>query len=100
MTDSLTQRAQGALASATVEASNPQVEADARLAADTAALGVARASWYSFAALVVGATIADVSGDAGFSHRPPFEEAGGASTVDVDRRRDLTGGVTPSRPVG
>jgi hypothetical protein len=90
---SLTQRVQGAIASATAEASSPQAEADARQAADTAARGVARASWFSFAALVVGAIISIVSGQAGFRHQPPFEEAGGASTDDVPLRRN------PTRPM-
>jgi hypothetical protein len=84
----VTQRVQGAIASATAEASGPQAEADARQAADTAARGVARASWFSFAALVVGAIISIVSGHAGFRHQPPFEEAGGASADDVALRRN------------
>ena len=40
---------------------------------------VARASWFSFAALIVGAIIAIVSGSAGFRHQPPFEDAGGSA---------------------
>lgn len=99
MAGSLTQRVQGAIASATAEASSPQAEADARQAADTAARGVARASWFSFAALVVGAIIAVVSGHAGFRHQPPFEEAGSASTDDVVLRHDPAPGVMPGRPV-
>jgi hypothetical protein len=87
---SLTQRVQGAIASATAEASSPQAEADARQVADTAARGVARASWFSFAALVVGAIISIVSGHAGFRHQPPFEEAGGASTDGLPLRRNPT----------
>ncbi|MFL9915922.1 hypothetical protein PQR75_11135 [Paraburkholderia fungorum] len=97
MAGSLTQRVQGAIASATAEASSPQAEADARQAADTAARGVARASWFSFAALVVGAIISIVSGQAGFRHQPPFEEAGGASTDDVALRRNPTRPM-PGRP--
>lgn len=88
MANSLTQQVQGAFASATAEASSPQAEADARQAADAAARGVARASWFSFAALVVGAIISIVSGQAGFRHQPPFEEAGGASTDSALRRRE------------
>jgi hypothetical protein len=80
---SVTQRVQGALASASAEASSPQAEADARQSADTAARGVARASWFSFAALLVGAIISIVSGHAGFRHQPRFEEGGGASQDDV-----------------
>lgn len=90
MASSLTQRVQGAIASATAEASSPQAEADARQAADTAARAVARASWFSFAALVVGAIISIVSGQAGFRHQPPFEEAGGASADDTPPRRNPT----------
>jgi hypothetical protein len=90
MASSLTQRVQGAIASATAEASSPQAEADARQAADTAARAVARASWFSFAALVVGAIISIVSGQAGFRHQPPFEEAGGASADDAPPRRNPT----------
>jgi hypothetical protein len=75
---SATQQLQAAVASAASAASSPQAEQDARQAADTAARGVARASWYSFAALIVGAIIAIVSGGAGFRHQPPFEESGGS----------------------
>jgi len=49
MAGSLTQRVQGAIASATAEAWGPQAEADARQAADASARAVARASWFSFA---------------------------------------------------
>jgi hypothetical protein len=90
VTGSLTQRVQGVIASASAEASSPQAESDARQAADTAARGAARASWFSFAALVVGAVISIVSGSAGFRHQPPFEEAGGASTDSVPLRRNPT----------
>jgi hypothetical protein len=83
---SLKQQAQSAIASATAEASSLQAEADARQAADTAARGVARASWFSFAALVVGAIIAIVSGGAGFRHQPPFEDAGGSAADDAALR--------------
>jgi hypothetical protein len=83
---SLKAQVQGAVASTTAEASGPQAEADARQAADTAARGVARASWFSFAALVVGAIIAVVSGGAGFRHQPPFEEAGGSALDDTAAR--------------
>ncbi|KAA0997453.1 hypothetical protein FVF58_49220 [Paraburkholderia panacisoli] len=93
MAGSLTQRVQGAIASATAEASSPQAETDARQAADTAARGVARASWFSFAALIVGAIISIASGHAGFRHQPPLEEAGGASSDDVLSRRG------PDRPM-
>ncbi|MGF6768746.1 glucan phosphoethanolaminetransferase (alkaline phosphatase superfamily) [Paraburkholderia sp. GAS199] len=90
MLNSLKAQVQGAVASAAAQASSPQAEADdARQMADTAARGVARASWFSFAALVVGAIIALVSGNAGFRHQPPFEDEGGSARGDltIDRRR-------------
>ena len=86
MMGSLKAQVQGAVASASAAASSPQAEADARQAADTAARGVARASWFSFAALLVGAIIAIVSGKAGFRHQPPFEDAGGNARDDLALR--------------
>jgi MFS family permease len=86
MVDSAKQQIQAAMASAASAASSPDAEQDARQAADTAARGVARASWFSFAALVVGAIISIVSGAAGFRHQPPFEDAGGAATDDAATR--------------
>jgi MFS family permease len=80
---SATQQLQAAVASAASAASSPEAQQDARQAADTAAKSVARASWYSFAALIVGAIISIVSGATGFRHQPPFEEGGGASQDDV-----------------
>jgi len=80
---------QAAIASAASAASGPEAEQDARQTADVAARGVARATWYSFAALVVGAIIALVSGSAGFRHQPPFEEGGG-SAGDGDRLNETT----------
>ncbi|GJH04560.1 hypothetical protein [Paraburkholderia terrae] len=88
MKSSLSSRVQDTLASAAVEASSPQVLADARQAADTAARNVARASWFSFAALLVGAIISIVSGHAGFRHQPPYEEAAGVPTDDGRVRHD------------
>jgi MFS family permease len=79
MVNSAKQQMQAAVASAASAASSPEAEQDARQAADTAARGVARASWFSFAALIVGAIIAVVSGGAGFRHQPPFEDAGGSA---------------------
>ncbi|AXF01743.1 YrzE family protein [Paraburkholderia hospita] len=99
MAGMLTQRVQGAIASATAEASSPQAQADTRQTADTAARNVARASWFSFAALIVGAIIAIVSGHAGFRHQPPFEEAAGVSTDNVPLRRDPTGATLSGRAV-
>jgi MFS family permease len=83
MADSAKQQIQAAMASAASAASSPDAEQNARQTADTAARGVARASWFSFAALIVGAIISIVSGAAGFRHQPPFEEAGGPATDDV-----------------
>ncbi|SAK88284.1 hypothetical protein AWB75_06031 [Caballeronia catudaia] len=82
MVDTAKQQLQAAVASAASAASSPQAEQTARETADAAARGVARASWYSFAALIVGAIIAIVSGGAGFRHQPPFEESGGTATGD------------------
>jgi hypothetical protein len=96
--DSLSKKAQGAIAAATAEASSPQAEADARQAADIAARGVARASWFSFAALVVGAIIAVVSGNAGFRHQPPYEEAGGSASGDDLLPRDASRRATSPGP--
>lgn len=77
--NSAKQQIQGVVASATAMASSPEAASEARQTADTAARGVARASWFSFAGLVVGAIIAIVSGAAGYRHQPPFEDGGGAS---------------------
>lgn len=77
LVNSVKEQLRATVASAASAASGPQAPQDAREAADTAARAVARASWFSFAALVVGAIIATVSGGAGFRHQPPFEEGGG-----------------------
>ncbi|SAK83836.1 hypothetical protein AWB77_04331 [Caballeronia fortuita] len=93
--DTAKQQVQAAVASAASAASSPQAEQTARETADAAARGVARASWFSFAALIVGAIIAIVSGGAGFRHQPPFEESGGTSTgADTPpvRSRSVPGG--------
>jgi MFS family permease len=79
MINSAKQQVQAAVASAAPAASSSEVQQDARQVADTAARSVARASWFSFAALIVGAIIALVSGGAGFRHQPPFEDAGGSA---------------------
>jgi hypothetical protein len=86
MADSAKQQIQAAMASAASAASSPDAEQNARQAADTAARGVARASWFSFAALIVGAIISIVSGGAGFRHQPPFEETGGPASDDAAAR--------------
>ncbi|GAB5097643.1 YrzE family protein [Caballeronia sp. HLA56] len=83
MVDSAKQQLQAAVASAASAASGPDAKQNARAVADAAARGVARASWFSFAALIVGAIIAIVSGATGFRHQPPFEEGGG-SAIDRD----------------
>jgi hypothetical protein len=94
--DTAKQQLQAAVASAASAASSPQAEQTARETADTAARGVARASWFSFAALIVGAIIAIVSGGAGFRHQPPIEESGGtangANTPPVRSRAAPAGG--------
>lgn len=95
--DSAKQQVQAAVASAASAASSPDAEQNARQAADTAARGVARASWFSFAALIVGAIISIVSGGAGFRHQPPFEESGGTA---VDRDPALERNRTVARGAG
>jgi MFS family permease len=79
--DAAKQQLQAAASAAASAASGPEAEQNARQAADTAARDVARASWFSFAALVVGAIIAIVSGGAGFRHQPPSEERGGSAVA-------------------
>jgi len=81
--DSVRQQAQAALNGAASAATSADAQQDAMQAAQTAARGIARATWYSFAALVVGAIIAVVSGSAGFRHQPPFEEGGGSARDDA-----------------
>ncbi|MGI4859509.1 MAG: hypothetical protein ACRYHA_21805, partial [Janthinobacterium lividum] len=90
---SITQQVQSAVASAASEASSPQGEQDARQAGETAARSVARASWYSFAALIVGLIISIVSGSMGFRHQPPFEEGGGGALNDGDLANGRTRAV-------
>jgi hypothetical protein len=80
---SMTQLAQNSLASAVAGTTSPQDQQDAQQAADTGARAVARATWFSFAALFVGAVIALGAGGLGFRHQPPFEEAGGSSSGDA-----------------
>jgi hypothetical protein len=81
--DSAKQQVQAALDGAASAAASADAQQDAMQAAQTAARGIARATWYSFAALVVGAIIAVVSGSAGFRHQPPFEEGGGSARDDA-----------------
>lgn len=73
----------GSLASAVSGNTGPQDQQDAQQAADTGARAVARATWFSFAALFVGAAIALGAGGLGFRHQPPTEEAGGSSSGDA-----------------
>lgn len=77
--NSLSQQAQSAIASITAAASSPAANADARQAADTAARTVAQASWFSVAALLVGAVIALGAGGLGFRHQPAVESGSRAS---------------------
>ncbi|QYD67058.1 hypothetical protein KZJ38_11605 [Paraburkholderia edwinii] len=96
---SLTQQARSTIASATAAASSPQAEADARQAADTAARAVARASWFSVAALFVGAIIALGAGGLGFRHQPTIESGAARSTSATGgRSNDGPDDVRP-RPV-
>lgn len=83
LADSVKRQVQSAVASAASVASNPQAEQDARQAADTTARTVARGTWFSLAALIVGAIIALTSGTLGFRHQPPIEESGGAARDDA-----------------
>ena len=105
--DTAKQQVQAAVASAASAASSPQAEQTARETADTAARGVARASWFSFAALIVGAIIAIVSGGAGFRHQPPYRRkrgygnrrryAAGAQPRSARRRSSLSERLSDSR---
>jgi hypothetical protein len=83
LADSAKQQAQAVLDGAASTTASADAQQDAMQAAHTAARGIARATWYSFAALVVGAIIAVVSGSAGFRHQPPFEEGGGSARDDA-----------------
>jgi MFS family permease len=83
LADSAKQQAQALLDGAASATASVDAQQDAMQAAHTAARGIARATWYSFAALLVGAIIAVVSGSAGFRHQPPFEEGGGSARDDA-----------------
>lgn len=80
---SIRQQIESAVGSAASAVTSPQAEQDARQAADTAAEAVARASWFSFAALVIGALIALASGSLGYRHQPRIEHRGGATPDDT-----------------
>ncbi|HKR45778.1 MAG TPA: hypothetical protein VJU59_39985 [Paraburkholderia sp.] len=79
--NSLAQQARNTIASVTAAASSPQAETDARQTADTAARAVARASWFSVAALVVGAVIALGAGGLGYRHQPTVESGAAARST-------------------
>jgi MFS family permease len=83
LADSAKQQAQAALDGGASAGASADAQQDAMQATQTAARGIARATWYSFAALLVGAIIAVVSGSAGFRHQPPFEEGGGSARDDA-----------------
>jgi len=63
----------------------PQAEAQLRVSADEAARNVARATWWGFALLVLGAIISAAAGNLGFRHQPLVEEMGGAATAPTAR---------------
>jgi hypothetical protein len=96
--DSVKQQVQDMVASAASVASGPQAEQNARQTADTAARAVARATWFSFAALVVGAIIALGSGSLGFRHQPVYEEGGGSASDDAVRAARGSGGERGHSP--
>ncbi|WP_158937904.1 YrzE family protein [Burkholderia sp. S171] len=83
LAESAKQQAQAALDGGASAVTSADAQQDAMQATQTAARGIARATWYSFAALLVGAIIAVVSGSAGFRHQPPFEEGGGSARDDA-----------------
>jgi hypothetical protein len=96
--DLLKQQVQSVVASAASVASGPQAEQNARQASDTAARAVARATWFSFAALVVGAVIALGSGSLGFRHQPIYEEGGGSSSAAAVRAARGNGSPRTNSP--
>lgn len=60
-------------AMANYEQLKKQAELKARAAADRAAHNLARASWWTFAMLLVGGIVAGAAGNLGFRHQPPVE---------------------------
>jgi hypothetical protein len=82
--NALSKEAQSALASMANVASAPMSDPNVRQAADTATQAVARASWFSVAALFVGFVIAVGAGSLGFRHQPVVETARRAPTVRVE----------------
>ena len=71
---SLSEQARNAIASIANAPSMPPSEDAVRQTADAAARTVARASWFSVAALLVGFVIAVAAGTLGFRHQPAFEK--------------------------
>jgi hypothetical protein len=88
----LSSEARDAIASLTAAASAP-AEGDARQAADTAARTVARASWFSVAALFVGFVIAVGAGSLGFRHQPPVEKGESVRVPEPATRSGLSRGA-------
>jgi MFS family permease len=82
--NALSQEAQSAIASMANAASAPMSDPNVRQAADTATHAVARASWFSVAALFVGFVIAVGAGSLGFRHQPVLETTRRASTVRAE----------------
>jgi hypothetical protein len=82
--NALSKEAQSALASMANAASAPMSDPNVRQAADTATQAVARASWFSVAALFVGFVIAVGAGSLGFRHQPVVETARRAPAVRVE----------------
>jgi hypothetical protein len=83
--NSLSQEARNAIASMANATSAPLSQTDARQAADTAARAVARASWFSVAALFVGLVTAVGAGSLGFRHQPALEKGTVAPPIHPDR---------------
>jgi hypothetical protein len=98
MLGSAKQQIQSAVAAASSAASSPQAQQDARQAADTAARVVARATWFSFVALLVGAIIAIASGSLGYRNQPPAENGVGAVGDDGVLDTSATRGAHGHRP--
>ncbi|MFC0398785.1 hypothetical protein [Paraburkholderia rhizosphaerae] len=83
--NALSQEAGNAIASMANAASAPLSQTDTRQAADTAARAVARASWFSVAALFVGLVISVGAGSLGFRQQPAVEKGTIAPPIHPDR---------------
>ncbi|MDB6060927.1 MAG: putative rane protein [Verrucomicrobiaceae bacterium] len=66
---------------ANYQAAKQQAEQKARAAADAAAKNLARASWWTFALLILGAIVAGAAGNLGFRHQPVVEDRPGRDEV-------------------